>query len=88
MSRNIGDFYCLNCLRLLRTENKLESHKKVFEKKNFCGVVMLSEDNKILEFNRYWKFDKTLSNIYADLESLIKRVDWYKNNFKNDSQLK
>ena len=35
--------------------------------KIFCGVVMPSEDTKILEFNQYQKADKTLFIIYADL---------------------
>ena len=37
-----GDFYCLNCLYLFRTKNKLESHKKI--RKDFCHDVMPSED--------------------------------------------
>ena len=41
---------------------------------------MLSEDTKILKFNQYQKYHITLSIIYADLESLIKKVDVYKDN--------
>ena len=52
-SKNIGGFYCLNCLHSYRTKNKLESHKK-----DFCVVIMPSEDTKILEFNQYRKSDK------------------------------
>ena len=51
-SKNNGYFYCLNCFHSYRTKNKLESHKKVCEKKDFCSVVMPSEDTKILEFNK------------------------------------
>ena len=36
---------------------------------------MFSEDMKILEFHRYQKSNKTPCVIYADLESLIKKVD-------------
>ena len=32
------------------------------------------EDTKILEFNQYQKSDKTPFIIYADLESLIKKM--------------
>ena len=49
-------------------------------KKYCCGVSMLSEDTKILMFNQYQKYHITLSIIYADLESLIKKVDVYKDN--------
>ena len=43
---------CLNCLHSFRTKNKLESHKKVCNNKDFCNVIMPSEDTKILEFNQ------------------------------------
>ena len=33
--KNNGDLYCLNCLNLLRTKNKHESHKRVCENKGF-----------------------------------------------------
>ena len=42
-SKHKGDFYCLNCLHSLRTENKLKSHEKVCKNKNFCGIAMPSE---------------------------------------------
>ena len=57
--KNNGDFYCLSCLHSFRTKYKLDSHKKVCENKDFCNVVMPSEDSKILEFNKYQKYDKT-----------------------------
>ena len=46
-----SNFYSLDCLHLFRTKNKIESHKKLCENKDFCNVVMPSEDNKILEFD-------------------------------------
>ena len=33
--KHYGDFYCLNCLHIFRTKNKLESHKKVCKNKDF-----------------------------------------------------
>ena len=41
---------------------------------------MLSPKGNILEFNPYMKSDKTPCIIYADLESLIKKIDNCKNN--------
>ena len=58
IKRNSGDFYCFNCLHPFRTKNKLESHKKVCENKDFCNVIMTSEDTKILELIQYQKSDK------------------------------
>ena len=42
----------------LENKNKLESHKRVCENKDFCNVIMGSEDSKILEFNQYKNSDK------------------------------
>ena len=50
-SKHHGDFCCLNCLHSFRTENKLKSHEKICESKGFCGIVMPSEKDSILEFN-------------------------------------
>ena len=41
-----------------RTKSKLESHEKVCESKDFCNVIMPSEETKILEINQYQKSDK------------------------------
>ena len=73
----------LNVLYAKKKRNKLESHKKVCENKQFCNVIMSSEDIKILEFNQYQKADKAPSIIYADLECMIERTDECKNNPEN-----
>ena len=74
-SKHKGDFYCLSCLHSFRTENKLKSHEKVCKNKDFCGIVMPPEMDKIVEFNQYMKSDKMRDIIYADIESLIKKMD-------------
>ena len=43
---------------------------------------------KILEFNEYWKSDNTQYIIYADLESLIKKLDVCKSNPEKSSATK
>ena len=65
----------MNCIHPCRTKNKLESHKKVCKNKNFCDIIMPSEDTKILEFNQYQKSDKAPFIIYADLEYIIEMID-------------
>ena len=87
-NKRYGDFYCLNCLSTFRTKNKLESHKKACENKDFCNVIMPSEDTKILEFNQYQKSDKAPFIIYADLECLIEKTDGCKSNPENSSTTK
>ena len=55
-SKNNGNFYGLNCLcsfRKKQNKNKLTTPKKVCEIKDFCGIVMPSEEINILEFNQY-----------------------------------
>ena len=87
-SKNKGDFHCLNCLHSFATENKLKSHEKVCKNKDFCGIVMPSEKGHILEFNHYGKSDKMSYIIYADIESLIKKIDGCTNNPENSSTTK
>ena len=48
--------------------------------KDFCGVEMPSERNKVLKFNQYMKSDKMPYIIYADLESFIEKIDECANN--------
>ena len=80
-----GDYYCLNYLHSFRTKNKLRSHKKVCEKKDLCSVAMPSIDTKILEFDQHRISDKAPFIIYADLESLIVKIDGCKNNPEKSS---
>ena len=50
-SKHDGDFYCLNCFHLYRTENKLKKHYNVSKNHNYSYVEMPKEDNKILKYN-------------------------------------
>ena len=43
-----GDFYCLNFLHSVRTENKLRYHQKVCKNKDFRGIVIPSEKDSTL----------------------------------------
>ena len=87
-SKHCGDFCCLNCLHTFTTENKLKSHEKVCKNKDFCGIVMPTENNKISKFNQYLKSDRMPHIIYADLECLIKKIDGCENNPENSSTTK
>ena len=57
------------------------------ENKGFCSAVIPSKDTKILEFYQRQKFDKT-SIIYVDLECLVEKVGWCRNNSKQLSTWK
>ena len=82
-SKHHGDVYCLNCPHSFAAENKLEYHKKGRENKDFCNIIMTSEDTKILEFKQYQKSDKAPFIIYADFKRLIENIDGCKNNPEN-----
>ena len=49
---------------------------------------MLLEKDNILEFNQYMKSDKMPYNIYAEIESLVKKVDGCANEPENSSTTK
>ena len=56
--------------------------EKVCKKKDYFwnGNCFANSRNKILEFNQYIKSDKIPYIIYADIESLVKKIDHCKNN--------
>ena len=52
------NFYSLNCLHSFATTKKLKLHEKVYGNKDFCDVIMVFKDIKVLEFNQYQKSEK------------------------------
>ena len=70
-------FFCLNCLKFFRKENKLKSHEKVCKNKVFCGIIMPLKKDNMLTFNQYMKSEKIPHIIYVDVEYLIKKIDGY-----------
>ena len=85
---NNGDFYCLNCFQSYTTENKLKKHKKVYEDHDCCYVEMPEKDNKILKYNYGEKSMKVPFIIYADLESLLEKMNTCHNNPEKSSTTK
>ena len=86
--KHYGYIYCLNCLHSFATGKKLEFCKKVCENKDFCNVIMPSEDTKILEFHQYQKFDKAPFLICENCTFVIEKIDLCKNNLKIHLQQK
>ena len=78
----------MNCLHSFRTENKPKPHEKVCKNKNCRGIVTPSEKENILEFNQHMKSDKMPYIIFADIESLIRKIDGCANNPENPSTAK
>ena len=84
-SKHHDNFYCLNCFHFFATKNKLESHKRVCENKDFCSIIMSYEDTKISEFNQYQKSDKASFITDAYRECILEKIDGCKNNPENSS---
>ena len=79
-SNHKEDFYSLNCFHSYRTKNKLESHKKICENRNYCNVEMPNECNNIIKYNQGEKSIKSPFIIYADLECLLEKIRTCYNN--------
>ena len=66
----------------LEQKPNLKRIKKVCKNKDFCNVIMLSENIKLWEFN-HQRSDKAPFIIYSDLQFIIEKIDGYKNNPEN-----
>ena len=47
ISKNNGDYYCINCLCSFRTKNKLKTHKSFCKNHNYCYVEMAEKGKDI-----------------------------------------
>ena len=75
-------------MKKYRTENKLKKHKKVCENHDYCYVEMPEEDNKILKYSHGGKSMRAPFVIYADLESLLEKMNTCHNNPEKSSKTK
>ena len=87
-SKHKGDFYCPTCFHSYTTENKLKKYKKIFENHDYCYVEMPKEHNKILIYNHGKKSMRAPFVIYADLESLLEKMNTCDNNPEKSSATK
>ena len=88
MSINYGGFYCVDCLYSFSTKNKLELQKRVCENKDFCNVIIPSEDTKRYEFHQFQKSDKVPFIIYTDFACIVEKTGGCKDNPENLSTKK
>ena len=87
-SNHKEDFYYLNCFHSYGTKEKLKKHKNLCENHGYCYVEMPEKDDKILKYNQGEKSMKVLFIIYADLESLLEKMNSCHNNTENSSTTK
>ena len=62
--------------------------KSAKRKIDFCGFVLPTQKNNILEFDQYMKSDEIPYIVCADIESLIKKIDNCKDNPNKSSTTK
>ena len=87
-SKHKGDFYCLNCFSSYSTKEKLKKHRNGCENHDYCYVEMPEKDNKILKDNYGEKSMKAPFIIYADIESLLEKMNTCHNNPEKSSTTK
>ena len=87
-SNHKGHLYCLNCLHLYRTENKLKKHYNVFKNHYCCYLEMPKKNDNILKYNHGEKSLKVRFIIYTNLEPLLEEMSTCHNNPKNSSTTK
>ena len=63
------DYYCINCLHLFRTINKLKPHENVCKNYYYCYIEMPEKDNNTLKQSHGEKSVKVPFTIYANTES-------------------
>ena len=80
--------YYIKKITAITTKNKLELHERSCENKDFCSIIMPSEDTKILSFDQYPKPNKAPFIIYANRECIIEKIHGCKNNPENSSASK
>ena len=83
-----GDFSCLNCLHLLRIENKLKYYRNVCKNCDYCYVEMPKEVNEILKYKHGEKSMKVSIIIYVDTESLLEKISMCHSKPENSSTTK
>ena len=77
-SKYDGDFYCLNCFHSYALEKSLENHKKVCEDKDYCHIEMPKKGESL----KYNPVDKSMRGpfaVFADIESLLRKMDTCEN---------
>ena len=87
-SNHVGDFYCLNCFHSYSKENKFKKYMSVCKNHDYCYVEIPKEDNKILKDNHGEKSMKVSFIIYADIESLLEKINMCNSNLDNSSTTK
>ena len=77
-SKDDGDSYCLNCFHSYPSKESLEKHMKVCKNNDYCYIEMPKKNEKI-EYNSGVKSMRDPYVIYADIESMLMKMDTCEN---------
>ena len=55
----------MNCLHSFRTENKLKSLEKICKNKDFCGIIIPSENSSTTKIGEYVPCGYSMSTIWS-----------------------
>ena len=87
-SKHKGDFYYLNCFHSYSTKEKLKKHGNVCENHDYSYVEMPEKDNKKLKYYYGERSMKVPFIIYADIESLLEKINTCHTNPEKSSTTK
>ena len=73
-SKHKDDSYCLNCFHSFASKKSLEKHMKVCKDKDYCYIEMPKEGES-LGYHSGVKSMKAPCIIFADIESLLRKMD-------------
>ena len=82
IGNNHGDFYYLHCLHSYTTKNKLKKHQKICENYEYCKLEM-PKKGIVLKYIAGEKSVMTQFVIYADLESILEKINGCENGCEN-----
>ena len=62
---------------IVKLPSFFQGRKQTYRCKNkdFCGILIASQEDNILQFNQHINSDKTPKINFADLESFINKID-------------
>ena len=85
-SNHVGVNYCLGCICLYSTPNKLKKHERLCYNHKFCEIEMPTEKKLIKNTDKILKYSHGQKSLwvsvayYSDIECLIKQIDTCDNN--------
>ena len=86
-TKHDGEFYCLKCFHSFSTLNKLKEHKNASKNHDYHYIEMPKEKS-ILKYNHGEKSMKIPFIIYANMESLLEKIDTCHDNPEKSSTTK